>query len=222
MDPVIRITVFLVITAALARNDFTVLTSISALVVLLHLAVQQTYFQSHLNLVRRMRWLFLALMIIYFWFTPGEPVIGDSHWWPTQEGIEQGLLRIASLMLVIISVNFMIQNSTREQLMGGLYWLSFPFKYLGLSRERLMLRLMLTLDHLTHMQETLHESYKNNNGGHGRVARMADVLSDAFAGVIRRADNTQSQTITIPECASPPVYQWLYPLSLAAVLWWIH
>ena len=54
--------------------------------------------------VTRLRWLFFSLIIIYFWFTPGDPVFGWQTWiMPTNQGVRLAAERML-IMTIMISV----------------------------------------------------------------------------------------------------------------------
>lgn len=218
MDPVIRVICFLILTGALSRNHLDSFLFCTMLVVLLHIVTRQALIKSHLKLIYRMRWLFLALMVMYFWFTPGIPLLNVA-WSPTIEGIQQGGLRAGSLILVIIAINFMIQITPKEQILGALYWILAPFQLLGLSRDKFMLRVTLTLETLTGMQSLL-EQRKQQNGAskQGKFKNIINNMSEIFNTIIQKAENTPVRSVTIPVRQSPPVYQWLFPIILTAII----
>ncbi|HWQ94703.1 MAG TPA: hypothetical protein VN418_04275 [Gammaproteobacteria bacterium] len=72
-------------------------------------------------LLRRARWLFLSLVILYFWFPPGRAVL-PYYGMPTVEDIEDGVFRIAALILLTLAV---------------LCWLAKPPQYLQRRRRPL-------------------------------------------------------------------------------------
>ena len=216
MDPVIRVICLLVLTGTLSRNHPDLFLFCIILVVLLHIVTRQVLIKSHLKLINRMRWFFLALMVMYFWFTPGIPAF-DFAWSPTVEGLEQGGLRAGSLVLVIIAINFMIQVTPKDQILGALYWLLAPFQLLGLSREKFMLRVTLTMETMVGMQSLI-EQRKEQNSQQDKFKNIINNLSEIFNTIIQKAENTPVQSVTIPVRQSPPVYQWLIPLLLTAII----
>ena len=51
--------------------------------------------------VRRMRWLFLSLLMIYAFGTPGELIpLFPVNFSPTFEGLQSGLLQIEKLLII--------------------------------------------------------------------------------------------------------------------------
>lgn len=99
--------------------------------------------------VRRMRWLFLSLLMIYAFGTPGELIpLFPVNFSPTFEGLQLGLLQIEKLLIALAALSLLLLSSSRAQMLLGIYMLLMPFKFLGLNIERFAARLMLTLDYV--------------------------------------------------------------------------
>jgi energy-coupling factor transport system permease protein len=98
------------------------------------------------NLLKRTRWIFFSLFFIYAFATPGEAL-----WFffelpsPTREGVIDGLIQIARFVCILVSLSLLLTYLNRDQLMSALYVLFSPLKWLGVSRERVAVRLALTL-----------------------------------------------------------------------------
>lgn len=95
-------------------------------------------------LMRRTRWIFFSLLLIYAFATSGE-ALWSWEYAPTREGLVDGLLQLGRLVCVLAGLSMLLTLLSREQLIGGLYALAYPARYLGLSRERIAVRLALTL-----------------------------------------------------------------------------
>jgi energy-coupling factor transport system permease protein len=105
--------------------------------------------QTFRHAVRRMRWLFLSILIIYAFGTPGELIPNfPVHFAPTFEGLQSGLVQIEKLLIALAALSLLLTSSPREQMMLGLYMLLSPFNLIGLNVERFAARLMLTLDYV--------------------------------------------------------------------------
>lgn len=106
------------------------------------------------TMLRRMRWLFISMLVIYSYTTPGQYL---AQWpidfAPTYEGISQGLLQVGRVCLVIAGISMLMATSTQEALMAGIYTIIRPLKYLGLSPERFAARLLLTIRHVENKQD---------------------------------------------------------------------
>jgi len=100
----------------------------------------------------RLRWLLLAMLVIYAWMTPGQYLW--SGWLaPTREGLYLGSEQILRILAVIASLQLLLQNLSRGELFAGLFALARPLDWFGMSRERVAVRLVLTME----MTETLLE-----------------------------------------------------------------
>lgn len=107
---------------------------------------------SALKLLKRARWLFLSILLIYAFATPGEYVAGfPDAFAPTYEGLQSGLMQALRLAAMLGALSLMLATSSREQFMSGIYFLLRPFRLLGISPERFSARLWLTL----HYAETM-------------------------------------------------------------------
>lgn len=100
-------------------------------------------------MMRRMRWLFLSIFLIYAYTTPGQYMLGvPLEVAPTYEGLHAGILQIGRIALVIAGVAVLIATSTRELLMVGIYSIIKPLSFIGISPERFTARLYLTLQYI--------------------------------------------------------------------------
>ncbi len=105
--------------------------------------------RNFLRVVRRMRWLFISLLIIYAFTTPGEYIPELlAYASPTYEGCVLGLLQITKLLIALASLSLLFASSSKQDLIAGLYMLLTPLKLFGLNVERFSARLMLTLDYV--------------------------------------------------------------------------
>jgi energy-coupling factor transporter transmembrane protein EcfT len=104
---------------------------------------------NFLRVVKRMKWLFLSIFVIYAFGTPGEYTqyipTGIS---PTKEGCVLGILQIAKLLIALATLGILFSTSSKEQLMSGLHLLLSPLNVLGISTNRFTARLLLTLDYV--------------------------------------------------------------------------
>ncbi|HEU4707941.1 MAG TPA: CbiQ family ECF transporter T component [Methylophilaceae bacterium] len=123
----------------------------SMLVLMAALAGLLLYFRAgnFLNMLKRMRWLFLFLMIIYAFNTPGEYV---RNWpvdlAPTYEGLQAGLWQVGKIAAMLAGVALLLKTTSRNSLMAGFFLLMYPLKWIGLHPERLAVRLWLTLHYV--------------------------------------------------------------------------
>jgi len=109
-----------------------------------------------ISLLRRTRWIIFSLMIIYAFLTPGEALWSMRYLpSPTREGLQDGLMQLSRLICVLAGLSILLTSLSQERLISGLYVLSYPLRYIGLSSERIAVRLALTLQYAERaMQET--------------------------------------------------------------------
>ena len=99
-------------------------------------------------LLRRTSWIMLSLLFIYAYATPGAavwPLLAQYS--PTHEGIQAGLLQLSRLAFALAGLAVMLNVLSQQQLIGGLYALGYPLRYIGISRARAAVRLALTLQY---------------------------------------------------------------------------
>jgi energy-coupling factor transporter transmembrane protein EcfT len=97
-------------------------------------------------LLRRTRWIMISLLLVYGYATPGETLWAQAGMFsPTQQGLLDGLLQLSRLVFMLASLSAVLSMLSQQQLVGGLYTLVYPLRYLGWSRERIAVRLALTL-----------------------------------------------------------------------------
>lgn len=99
-----------------------------------------------IQLVRRTRWIMLSLWLIYAYSTPGQSLAdGMGIFSPSLEGLQDGGLQLVRLLAALAGLAILLDRLHRQLLIAGLYSLFAPLTWMGLSRERLAVRLALTL-----------------------------------------------------------------------------
>lgn len=115
--------------------------------------------QSHfLRSVKRFKWFFLVMMLLFAFNTPGEHLTA----WPfalspTYEGLLAGGTQTLRICVMLAALSLIVAANTRQQLISGFYFIFSPLKYLGLKVERFAARLWLTL-HYVELQRENHAS----------------------------------------------------------------
>ena len=102
--------------------------------------------RKFLQLLRRTRWILFSLLLIYAYTTPGQPlldVLGTFS--PSREGLSDGLLQLVRLLAALAGLAVLLDRLHRLQLIAGLYTMLAPLQLIGVSRERVAVRLALTL-----------------------------------------------------------------------------
>lgn len=218
MHPVIRLTSFLCFAAALAWGGETLLwAAIVVLAILLwHLRERVEWLRLY-QMIRRLRFLLLSLMVLYLWFTPGDtvwPALG--RWSPTDAGMALALHRAAVLVLMVAAAHMLLRTTATGELIAALAWLGRPLRGLGFSAERFGLRLTLTLASMVEVQTLVREARPRLAPG-PRLQRLAALGAEVFAAVERRARDHVLTPVEVPESTSPPFWQWWLPATMVAV-----
>jgi len=100
------------------------------------------------KLLRRSRWLLLAIAILFAWSTPGVLLVPDAgNWSPTTDGVLLGLAHAARLVALVAALAVLLETTPREDLVGAIYALAAPLAALGMNRARLAVRLTLVFQY---------------------------------------------------------------------------
>ncbi len=135
--------------------------NISALLIIfatLLIAVLFSHRSQFLRSIKRFKWFFLVMMLLFAFNTPGEHLAA----WPfalspTYEGLLAGGTQTLRICVMLAALSLIIAANTRQQLISGFYFIFSPLKYLGLEVERFAARLWLTL-HYVELQRDNHAS----------------------------------------------------------------
>lgn len=222
VDPLIRVICFLVFAASLALGGPTQLVSGGALLGVLYLGPLRRHAAPGGRMVFRIRWLLLALLVIYGWFTPGQPLVA-SHGWaatvmPTQEGLAAGATRALALVLIVLAVNALLRSTPRDDLLSAIYRLCSPLRVVGLSPERLAVRMVLTMDAVDQVRRLVRDALDEAGGVLRTLPTVGSFASELMREVDGRAARAPGAVITLVVGRRPPLLQWLYPAVLWALL----
>ncbi len=97
------------------------------------------------RLAWRTRWLVLSLLLVISLSVPGEPLFAVFPSGPSREGVVEALIQSARLMLALAAVAILLDVLRLPALMAGCHGLLRPIDRLGLSSDRAVARLALTL-----------------------------------------------------------------------------
>ena len=134
LHPAVKIMAFILMAILIQHSK---LRALVVLAVVLLLALFYFRVSRFMAMIRRMRWLFLSMLIVYAYTTPGEYL---NHWpfdmAPSYEGLRDGFYQIARISLVLASISLLMATSTRENLMTGIYAVSYT--HLTLPTKRIV------------------------------------------------------------------------------------
>jgi hypothetical protein len=170
------------------------------------------------RMMKRMRWIFLSIVVFYFWFTPGhEFATSESPWLPTVEGVQQGLLRILALASLILAVNLLLQTTSREALLGALLWALRPLRRVGLQHERFAVRMTLALNAVPRVQAMIPRPAVRPGTLRERAAALGTGVGALFARVVDDAERQPLDSIELAPLARLSWTQWWMPALLIAL-----
>lgn len=211
LHPLIRILCLLALAASLPAQGLPVLCVLLSLLLLAFLRIPGALRRWALGLVR-LKWLFLALFVLYLGYTPGEPL------WPalpglSAEGLVEGARRAAVLAILLAAVQALLAVTPTPELVEALRQLLWPLKGIGIDGDRFALRLALVLAGVAAMQQRL-----------GELRSAGGPPLDAAAAVIAQIERAPPVDDPAPQRVALAAPRWpafLLPLGLAALLWWL-
>lgn len=159
----------------------------------------------------RLRWLLLAIVVLYWGFTPGE-AIHPSLPGLSREGILEGARRMLVLADLLAAVHLLLAATPLDELCGALTALVRPLRLLGVDTDRFARRLGLVLREIGDVQALVRDA---------RMRSPASLLEAAAAAVREietRAGRPDGEDLSVPVLAAVPVWQWLLLPALGVVL----
>lgn len=206
--PAVRIACLLAFAALLPILPITALALAAAALLITHACLGRASLRRYGRGLLRLRYLFLAILILYVGLTPGTPL------WSALPGISvaglsEGTRRALVLVDLLAAVFWLTQVTPMPALAGGLLWLLRPLRLIAVDDRRLGLRLALALEYVT-------EAGRLIDGVRREAGRG---LIDAAAAAILRAEELSRSgqgDVAVPTSSAPPLWQWLAPLSLVA------
>ena len=146
MHPFVKIACFFFLLLLLQYLSASSIAVLCGLICLLAAVLNLPHFSQ---LIKRMRWLFLSLLLVYAYATPGEYLAFlPSNVAPSFEGLHLGLMQIAKLLIAVASLSALFASTNKSQLMAGLWTLLSPLRLVGLNVERFTVRMLLTLHYV--------------------------------------------------------------------------
>jgi energy-coupling factor transporter transmembrane protein EcfT len=132
--------------------------------------ISLTKTRQFLRSIKRFKWFFLVMMVIFAFNTPGEHL---AKWpftiSPTYEGIMAGFTQTLRIATMLAALSLILAVNTRQQLISGFYFIFSPLQYLGLEVERFAARLWLTLHYV--------ELQRDNEASPDFLSRLKDMTN---------------------------------------------
>lgn len=151
INVITQLLVFFMLAILVNQTHLPVLIYIAAM---LALALNSMKNNQFFHSIKRLKWFFLVLIVIFAFNTPGEHAMVSSLFIsPTYEGIIAGGTQALRIMAMLAALSLVLACNTRQQLISGFYFLFSPLNYLGLDVARFAARLWLTLHYVESQQE---------------------------------------------------------------------
>lgn len=151
IHPSIRIIAFILLAVLIQRLSLASLFVLAFPLMALLVLVKAKVF---VQMMRRMRWLLIIMLLIYAFSTPGEYLAEWPFWvTPTYEGIQAGLIQAMRLTVMLAGLALLLRLTVRDKLIVGFFFLMQPLRYIGLDPERFAARLWLTLHYVEQPQQ---------------------------------------------------------------------
>lgn len=101
------------------------------------------------RLLQRVRFLLLAIIVVFAGFTPGEALLGGwPELSPSREGVMLALVHAGRVLCVVFCVAMLMQILPNSRLVGGVYALLRPLEVFGFPADRVAVRILLVLDYV--------------------------------------------------------------------------
>lgn len=208
--PTIRLAGVLALVVFVPQFGLLTLLMLGALLLIQRAAVGRRAFDLALQSVWRLRWLLLAIAVLYLGFTPGQPLLPFSDV-PSVQGVTEGGRRVLVLVVILLAVQAVLQALGPRQLAAAITQLASPLQWVGLPVERFAVRLAAALDAVQGVGDRARAARDDTAAGSAlqRAARLiVDVESAARAAADELAD--------VPRLPTPAVWAWLLPVAIAA------
>lgn len=229
MHPVIKIVSLIIVTVFITQGGWCSLLLAYCLVLPFYL-INSSLWRTALIMIRRLKWFFLSILMVFYFFTPELPPAQQSISYVNQ-GLLLGLFRICALMVIIFAVNLFIKTTEKEEILAALIWILAPLRILYINIDRFSLRAVLTLEYIEYLSDYLTD-YKKKNLDYTDTQQYSlwsmDYLKQKKASffqliehsaiilhkIIRDSEQTSGKSYTINYLATPRPAQFLLPLAL--------
>lgn len=135
-----------------------------------------------MRLLRRVRFLILAILVLFAGFTPGEALLpAFPEISPSREGVTMAAEHAGRLLGVVLCVAMLMDALPVRRLVGGLHALLRPLGCVGLPSERLAVRLVLVLRYVESAAPGDWRSWLEGDHADGGGAEVIAFTRETFA-----------------------------------------
>jgi len=211
MHPTIRLASFIILVIGLTMLNYLIF--ISAIISIALLCRKYCTLKAILPLLKRLRWLFLSLFILNLWFNAPEFTI-----LPDITGLTIAVQRTTVLIIIVVAAHLLIITTPTDTLIATLNWWFSPLEKLGVSTEKLAVRLALVIDTLESVKNLYPQQPTTTSIPRHPLKKISDSLSQLFVEIFVHAESEPLRVLDIPQLQSPPVWQWSFPFLLILLI----
>lgn len=212
LHPAIRVLLLLALASALPRQSLMALAVFGAAVLLLYVMLAPAALQRLRMGLWRMRWLLLAIFVLYGGFTPGEPLFAEAPG-ISREGVLEGARRALVLTDLLVMVYLLLALTPTTALISAIRLLLSPLRPLGVNPDRIGLRIALALEGVGAMQDRWRDRGQAEAQTGSPWARAA-----AWIHEIEQRAELSSLPLELPPLCMPRWWEWLLPLMVLFLL----
>ncbi len=163
-------------------------------------------------MLKRMRWFFLSLLVLYTFFNPYD--LNAAELSKYIDEVLVGIRHIIALILIILAVNLLVQLTPKEHILAALYLLLLPLQRF-IKIETFVLRVLLTFKYIIWIQQNIKQeiSLKPLNNKDNAMQRLHFViiqLADLLGGLLHNTMPMETR-ITFETLDKPKWVEWFYP-----------
>ncbi len=206
MHPAVRLLCLMALSSALPAMSLHALAALCAAGILAYWRLVQSAMSRLASGVWRLRWLLLAIFVLYVGFTPGEPLLPALPGL-SREGFAEGIRRALVLIDLLVCVYLLLAVTPVADLIGAIALLLAPLRILGVDPRRIGLRVALALEGVGEMQTRLKRAGRIEDGAW--AARAARLIADIESGA-----EGPTAAVSMPPMRRPRWWEWLLPLAL--------
>lgn len=226
LHPVIRLLFTVLIATAVTRGSAVDLVLAACFLLVPYVRRAVLLVPSAISMLKRLRWFFLSLLILFFWFTPGTPLFDlgiPQRWIPTREGLIFGSERTLALVLVVLAVNYLLRTTSREHLLFAIFVLTKPLSWSGSDlRQRFAVRTALTLETVGRAQSMLSELRHRQSSTRASLSYWGQLAGSVVRQTLAQADAAELTSAALRIGTAPPWWQWLGLALICVVFVWVR
>lgn len=144
------------------------------------------------RIITKMRWLFVIMLLIYAYNTPGE-YLGAGFLMPTYEGLRVGIRQWLYISLISGLILWVQRTTSQENQVYAVYQLLIPFGLSKRFREKVAVRWALTLRYAEQFLE-------NNDKIQFKLHKFTEIIDQLMGSM----ESNPSDSLNIIQITRPP------------------